>query len=461
MMRLTPILCAALTALAAREAQALGAPRLLQDPDNVQHVTGAPTALALTPAGLVVSGPADPLAGSGPLGLRTPLADIRASALALAPGGVLLAADARTLTALTTEGRALWTAPLPGAPEGLVAGADGRALALVGGRVIVVSPDGVVEQTWSLGPGTWTSLIYDASRRQVVAAGDVETTACGEGLAAARVRATDLAGAPRWDALGETLGRERWDRCRDLASTHAVGLALDDDTVLVAAEVERGGGDLFRVTPDGAPARLSVIDAASDPDSAGDAPFAFYARLSADHGIHLRGQYLVPPDGAEAVRPQAIALDRFGHVYLAGVLHVLPREDQAPGLADNELAFVQGVTPDFSARPLWWTFAPSDHAATARVHLAAARDDLLALAVASDGEAAVVRWQAERDLANPVGWVGKKEDRPDPDTMELFGYESGASASNDDCFCSAEPRPLSAISILGVLALAGLQRRRR
>ena len=97
---------------------------------------------------------------------------------------------------------------------------------------------------------------------------------------------------------------------------------------------------------------------------------------------------------------------------------------------------------------------------TARVDLLVGADQALAVARTDAGHAAGVRWTPVRDLADAVDWVGKKEDRPHPDTMELFGYESGASASSDDCFCSTEPRPLSAVALLGVLGLTGLRRRR-
>lgn len=116
---------------------------------------------------------------------------------------------------------------------------------------------------------------------------------------------------------------------------------------------------------------------------------------------------------------------------------------------------------DLSARSLWWTFAAAVDLPTARVDLLVGDDQVLAVARTGAGQAAGVRWTPAFDLTDAVEWVGKKEDRPNPDTMELFGYESGASASSDDCFCSTEPRPLSAAALIGVLALAGLRRRSR
>lgn len=427
----------------AAPARAADAPALLRDGDD---------GLERLPSGLATA-----LAGAPDLVDRS--APLRARALATTERGELLAGDERALSLFARDGRALWTAPLPGAPQALVAGPGGRALALVDGRVVVVI-DGVVEATWSLGHGTWTSLLLDHAGARVVAGGHDDAVACDEPLTVARLSATDLAGAPLWQAYGEAHAAARWARCEALTGTRVVALALDGDDILFAAAVEGPGEDLFRREPAGGPARLAVFDAASDPDSA-SGPHAYYARLAADDGRHLLGQYLLPPAGAAELRPTAIASDGFGAVYLAGVVRSHADEDDAPPLAAGELAFVHAATHDLSARSLWWTFAAADERPTARVDLLV--DDAQALAVArtDDGQAAGVRWQPALDLAVAVDWVGKKEDRPNPDTMELFGYESGASASSDDCFCSTEPRPLSAVALLGVLALTGLRRRRR
>ncbi|MCY1060317.1 hypothetical protein [Nannocystis sp. SCPEA4] len=385
-------------------------------------------------------------------------APLAASAVALTDAGELLAADDRGLTLFAADGRARWTVPLPAAPQALVP-AHGRVLVLAGGRVLVLA-DGMLERTWSLGHGTWTSLVFDPARALVIAGGHGDAVACDEPLTVARVLATDLAGAPQWQAYGEAHAAARWARCEALTATRVVGLARAGDDLLVAAAVDGAGDDLFRREPNGEPARLAVFDSVSDPDSA-SGPHAFYARLGGDDGRHLLGQYLLAPDGAVELQPTAIASDRFGAVYLAGVVRTLPHEDDAPPLAAGELAFVHAATHDFSDRSLWWTFAPAVDLPTARVDLLVGADQALAVARTDDGHAAGVRWTPVRDLADAVDWVGKKEDRPHPDTMELFGYESGASASSDDCFCSTEPRPLSAVALLGVLGLTGLRRRRR
>lgn len=382
-----------------------------------------------------------------------------ARALVGAAGGELLAADDRSVTWFAGDGRPRWSAPLPAAPQALIAADDGRALVLVGERVLVVA-DGLVQQTWSLGHGTWTSLAFDPSRRRVIAGGHGDAVACDEPLTVARLLATDLAGAPQWQAYGESHAAARWARCEALTSTRVVALAWAGADLLVAAAVDGAGDDLFRHEPNGAPARLAVFDSATDPDSAAG-PHAWYARLGGDDGRHLLGQYLLAPEGAAELEPTAIAADRFGAVYLAGVVRSLPVEDDAPPLGAGELAFVHAATPDLSARSLWWTFAPALDLPTARVDLLVGADGALAVARSDAGHAAGVRWTPARDLADAVDWVGKKEDRPHPDTMELFGYESGASASSDDCFCSTEPRPLSAVTLLGVLGLTGLRRRRR
>ncbi|WAS95494.1 hypothetical protein [Nannocystis punicea] len=419
------------------------APLLLQDGDD----------------GLERLSPGLPALLTGAPGLVDRAAPPAARALAGADDGALLAADDRSLTLFAADGRARWSAPLPGAPQALVAADPGRALVLVDGRVLAIA-DGLVEQTWSLGHGTWTSLAFDPTRRFALAGGHGDAIACDSPLTVARVVATDLAGAPQWQAYGEAHAAIRWTRCEALTSTRVVALAQAGGDLLVAAAIDAAGDDLFRHEPNGAPTRLAVFDSATDPDSA-SGPHAWYARLGGDDGRHLLGQYLLAPEGAAELQPTAIAADRFGAVYLAGVVRSHPAEDEAPPPGAGELAFVHAVAPDLSARSLWWTFAPAVDLPTARVDLLVGADQALAVARTDAGSTAGVRWQPALDLSDAVQWVGKKEDRPHPDTMELFGYESGASASSDDCFCSTEPRPLSAASLLGVLALAGLRRRRR
>ncbi|WP_434419631.1 hypothetical protein [Nannocystis pusilla] len=420
---------------------------------------GAPHLLQDEGGGLERLAPGLPALLTGDPGLPGRAAPPAARALASAPEGDLLAADDRSVTLFASDGRPRWTVPLPGAPQALLAADPGRVLVLVDGRVLAIA-DGLVEQTWLLGHGAWTSLVFDPARRLVIAGGHGDAVACDEPLTVARVLATDLTGAPQWQAYGEAHAKARWARCEALTSTRVVALARAGGDLLVAAAVDGAGVDLFRHEPNGAPARLAVFDAATDPDSAAG-PHAWYARLGGDDGRHLLGQYLLAPEGAAELEPTAIAADRFGAVYLAGVVRSLPVEDDAPPPGAGELAFVHAVTPDLSARSLWWTFAPAVDLPTARVDLLVGADRALAVARTDAGHAAGVRWTPARDLADAVEWVGKKEDRPHPDTMELFGYESGASASSDDCFCSAEPRPLSAVALLGVLGLTGLRRRRR
>ncbi|PCC69478.1 hypothetical protein SAMN02745121_06286 [Nannocystis exedens] len=443
MTRLACRVCLAALLLGLAAPARAGAPLLLQDGDG----------------GLERLAPGLPALLAGDPGLLDRAAPPAPRALAGTADGELLAADDRSVSLFAADGRARWTAPLPAAPQALLAADPGRALVLVAGRVLVVA-DGLVQQTWSLGHGTWTSLAYDPARRLVIAGGHADAVACDEPLTVARVVATDLAGAPQWQAYGEAHAANRWARCEALTSTRVVALAREGGDLLVAAAVDGAGDDLFRHEPNGAPARLAVFDGATDPDSA-SGPHAWYARLGGDDGRHLLGQYLLAPEGAAELQPTAIAADRFGAVYLAGVVRSLPLEDDAPPPGAGELAFVHAATHDLSARSLWWTFAPAVDLPTARVDLLLGPDQALAVARTDAGHAAGVRWQPAKDLADAVEWVGKKEDRPNPDTMELFGYESGASASSDDCFCSAEPRPLSAVALLGVLGLTGLRRRRR
>lgn len=361
-----------------------------------------------------------------------------------------------------------WQRPLPQGVAQVEVGELGTIAALVGAELRTFSAAGAALAQISGTDSVTRGLAVLDAEGMVVTAGWRTRELCDTRLDVASLSAFGLTdGALEWRAYGDADASEFCDDGVDSrASTRGVAVARGGDGLIyLLAEVE-GRNNIFRALP-GRPdlgANNVEFDAYTDPEAARPEQHAYFARFNAA-GEHQLGQFFLLPADGSVVRPQAIAADRHGNVYLAGsASHTLGAADEvaiSEGL-DRFAGFFQVVEPDFEARRVWQQLDADDM-----------RTDISRLILADDRAITLVHAEGGHHGAGPLPsgpsillWDGgfgplETKKRPDPETQGTFGYESGVSGSDPTCYCDSRSTPWPA-TFLGVgLFILALPRRAR
>lgn len=365
-----------------------------------------------------------------------------------------------------------WQRPLPGRSSERVRvaiGEHGTIAAQVGAELRSFSAAGAaLAEIHGADDVTRGLAVFDAAGL-VVTAGWRTRDLCETRLDVASLSAFALGdGALQWRAYGDA---DAEDLCGDgldnLAGTRGVAVARGGDgNLYFLAEVD-ARNNLFRGLP-GRSDRGAVnvgFDPYTDPETARPGQHAYFARFNAA-GEHLLGQFFLLPADGSVVRPQAIAADRHGNVYLTGsASHTLGAADEvavSEGL-DRFAGFFQVVEPDFEARRVWQQ-VDADDMRTDITRLVLADDRAITLMHAEPAHADEGSLPAGPSVLHWDGGYGPVETkkRPDPETQGTFGYESGVSGSDPTCYCDSRstPGPTTFLGLV-VFALAFPRRSRR
>lgn len=396
--------------------------------------------------------------------------DARVDDLAVDPRtGNIAVVGAAGLQVFAPDFQLQWQQSLPRGTARVAIGEHGTIAALVGAELRTFSGAGAaLAQIHGADEVTRGLAVLDAEGL-VVTAGWRTRDVCETHLDVASLSAFDLGdGALKWRAYGDADAAEFCDDGVDSrASTRGVAVARGGDGhVYLLAEVE-GRNNIFRALP-GRPDRGANnvgFDAYTDPETARPGQHAYFARFNGA-GEHLLGQYFLLPADGSVVRPQAIAADRHGNVYLAGsASHTLGAADEvaiSEGL-DSFAAFFQVVEPDFEARRVWQQIE-ADDMRTDISRLVLAEDRAITLMHAEHGHAGAGPLPAGPSILHWDGGYGPVETkkRPDPETQGTFGYESGVSGSDPTCYCDSRSTPGPSTFLgLAVFAMAFPRRSRR
>jgi len=290
-------------------------------------------------------------------------------------GVAVLEADATTVA---------WSAQPGGAPSKVAAGSDGRVAVVHGGSMALYDAAGQLSADVSVGGSAVNDVVvHDASGLAIVTGFKQDDGPPCTQLQIPFIRAHAWDGALAWTAYD--WNKDEVGAVDECADSRGMALAIGGDGMLYYAGESHGGNTVHRRVPSDLSQMAEVVksDMYNDPYNLnGAAPITFYGRMDPATGALEVGQFLVTrlSDGkGNAVRPQAIAADAAGNVFVAGATACCIEQGTAktvngePAMSEGYQGggFVLVVASDFSQRLSWTTFRGQTGNGEAGVSLAA------------------------------------------------------------------------------------------
>lgn len=298
-------------------------------------------------------------------------------------GNVAVAGDFGVALLDPQASQVLWQKPLPS--EGRrVSAAGGLVAALAGKTVTILDGAGAEVKSFEVSGKDINDLVLDGQSKAVVVTGYKQDDGdkCSQ-YKSTFLRSYGLDGALRWTNYDWT--KADVGASGDCADSTGLGLAVGRDGKLYYVGKSDGGNTVHRKDPRDLSknAPVNSYDQFNTPYGLkGASSIGFYARFSLADGILEGGQFVVARKGdgnasaeGNAATPSAIAADEEGNMILSGTAASRIEGVDGKTVGGQKIGpyvsyegFVMIVSPDFSKRLSWTSFAatgPSDGRAVA------------------------------------------------------------------------------------------------
>lgn len=311
------------------------------------------------------------------------------------PSGRIAIASDRGVSVLSASAdRVIWHAELADGVDRVAISSAGHVAALMGNTVISYSPDGAEVARTPINKSFVTDVAIDAATGSIFVTGfHNQTLPSGLPVQSAYLYAFSDALEfkwKNWDWPGAQLtGNE--------ADTRGYRVAMGRDGMLYFLGENAGGNTVFRWQPRylSASGNLISYDDYSSGVFSASAHFAYFARLNPVDGSVLAGQFAVPRLSSglsNTFRVRAISADEQGTVYVGGQAASAIESRDTNRIAGQLIAPYAGgdgvvlvVSPDFSTRLVWTTWAGGGPNHNTMVNGVAAGQGVAAMAATAGG----------------------------------------------------------------------------